>query len=89
MEEKAKLGGMTGLIVKYFSTIVERSSIFHVMKKREPRPPYTVESAATYLSLSPRTIRNLIKKRVLRTSRITRKILIPAEDVEQLVYRTS
>lgn len=58
------------------------------MKRRDPRPPYTVQSAAIYLSLSPRTIRNLIKKRVLRTSRITRKILIPAEDVENLVDST-
>jgi excisionase family DNA binding protein len=52
------------------------------------KPPYTVQSAAVYLSLPPRTIRNLIKRRMLRTSRITRKILIPAEDVENRVDST-
>ena len=57
-------------------------------RKPGPRPPYTVKTAAAYLSLSPRTIRNLIKSGTLRTSRVTRKILIPAEDVENLVDST-
>jgi len=68
--------------------MLERSSIKEQVKNQPKRPPYTVQSAAAYLSLSPRTIRNLIKKGVLRTSRITRKILIPAEDVENLVNST-
>ncbi|MEY2520559.1 MAG: Helix-turn-helix domain [Verrucomicrobiota bacterium] len=52
------------------------------------RPPYTIKSAAVYLSLSPSTIRRLIKKGVLRSSTVTQKILIPAEDVENLVEST-
>jgi excisionase family DNA binding protein len=54
-----------------------------------PRKPYTIKTAAEFLSLSTATIRRLVDKGVLRSSRITRKILIRAEDVETLVDRTS
>jgi excisionase family DNA binding protein len=56
--------------------------------RSERRPPYTIKSAAKYLSLSTITIRRLIARRVLRSSKVTRKILIPADDVENLVEST-
>jgi excisionase family DNA binding protein len=52
------------------------------------KPPYTIKSAAAYLSHSTKTVRNLIKRGVLRSSTVTRKILIPADDVEELVEST-
>lgn len=52
------------------------------------RPPYTIKAAAAYLSLSTKTISRLIKNGVLRSSTITRKTLIPAEDVENLAEST-
>ena len=51
-------------------------------------PPYTIKSAALYLSLSTKSIRNLIKRGVLRPCTVTSKILIPACDVENLVEST-
>jgi excisionase family DNA binding protein len=51
--------------------------------------PYTIKSAAAYLSLSDDTIRRLIKQRVLRVSSVVKgKLLIPASDVENLVEST-
>ncbi|MFL6519176.1 MAG: helix-turn-helix domain-containing protein [Chthoniobacterales bacterium] len=51
-------------------------------------PPYTIKTAAIYLSHSTKSIRNLIKRGVLRSSTVTSKILIPAIDVENLVEST-
>ena len=50
--------------------------------------PFTIKRASEYLDLSDDTIRRLIKQGVLRSSMITRKILIPAADVENLVEST-
>jgi excisionase family DNA binding protein len=52
------------------------------------KPPYTIKSAAVYLSHSTKSIRNLIKRGVLRSSTVTSKILIPACDVDHLVEST-
>jgi len=59
-------------------------------KFAEPRrPPYTVKRAALFLGVSVDTVRRLVKKRVLRASRIVKgTTLIPASDVENLVEST-
>ena len=49
---------------------------------------YTVQEAALYLRLSTKTIYRLIQRGVLRASTVTRKKMIPAEDVEELVAST-
>jgi excisionase family DNA binding protein len=49
---------------------------------------YTVQEAAQYLRLSTATIYSLIQRGVLRASTVTRKKMIPAEDVEKLVVST-
>lgn len=52
------------------------------------RTHYTVQEASVYLRLSTKTIYSLIKRGVLRASTVTRKKMIPAEDVEKLVETT-
>jgi excisionase family DNA binding protein len=49
---------------------------------------YTVDEAALYLRLSTKTIYSLIQRGVLRASTVTRKKMIPSEDVEKLVVST-
>jgi excisionase family DNA binding protein len=56
------------------------------MEKRSSH--YTVKEAALYLRLSTATIYSLIQRGVLRASTVTRKKMIPAEDVEKLVVTT-
>lgn len=46
---------------------------------------YSVNDAAVALSLSKRTIYNLIEDGTLRTFKIGRRTLIPADDVRALV----
>jgi len=49
---------------------------------------YTIRDAADYLGVSQDTVRRLIKRGLLRRSLALRKILIPAEDVENFVTKT-
>ena len=53
-----------------------------------PKNNYTVKEAAEYLAFSPKTIRRLIRRGVLRASKVTAKIKIPALDVEKLIEST-
>ncbi len=55
---------------------------------RLPGSPYTVREAAQYLRVSPRTIFNLLKRGLLRSTKALRHRIIPAEDVESFVMRT-
>lgn len=50
---------------------------------------YTINEAADYLNVSRDTIRRLIKRGLLRRSLALRKILIPAEDIENFLGKTS
>ena len=50
---------------------------------------YTAKEAATYLKVSERQIRNFIKRKLLRKSKVQAKTLIPGEDVETLLARTT
>jgi excisionase family DNA binding protein len=58
------------------------------VEKFSRREPYTVPEAAAYLKHSTKTIRRWIKRGLLRTSSVSRKILIVADDVERLVPQT-
>ena len=49
---------------------------------------YTIREAADYLGISQDTVRRLIKRGLLRRSLALRKILIPAEDVENFLAKT-
>jgi excisionase family DNA binding protein len=55
----------------------------------EKKQTYTIKGAAAYLGVSEDTIRRLIKRNLMRRSLALRKILIPAEDVENFVANTS
>jgi excisionase family DNA binding protein len=48
----------------------------------------TIEEAAAALHVSPRTIRRLVNRKLLRACRAVRTLLIPREDVESFVDRT-
>ncbi len=50
---------------------------------------YTTKEAAAYLRVSERQIRYFIARKLLRKSKALSKTLIPGEDVETLVVRTS
>ncbi|MEO6785874.1 MAG: helix-turn-helix domain-containing protein, partial [Chthoniobacteraceae bacterium] len=50
---------------------------------------YTAKEAAAYLKVSERQIRNFIARKLLRKSKAQAKTLIPGEDVETLLARTS
>ncbi len=50
---------------------------------------YTAREAAAYLRVSVRQIRNFIARKLLRKSKAQAKTLIPGEDVETLIARTS
>ena len=50
---------------------------------------YTAREAAAYLKVSERQIRNFIARKLLRKSKAQAKTLIPGEDVETLLARTS
>lgn len=50
---------------------------------------YTAKEAAAYLKVSERQIRNFIARKLLRKSKAQSKTLIPGEDVETLIARTS
>lgn len=59
---------------------------------QSPRPTtgaYTINEAATFLKVSPRTIRNWIGRKLLRKSKALRDVRIPAVDVETFYERTS
>jgi len=59
-----------------------------VQTEKGTSPDYTVKEAAAYLRWSTKTIYRLIKRGTLRASTVTRKKMIPAEDVEKLVGTT-
>ena len=50
---------------------------------------YTAKEAASYLKVSERQIRNFISRKLLRKSKVQAKTLIPGENVETLLVRTS
>ena len=50
---------------------------------------YTAREAAAYLKVSERQIRNFIARKLLRKSKAQSKTLIPGEDVETFLARTS
>ena len=50
---------------------------------------YTAKEAASYLKVSERQIRYFITRKLLRKSKALTKTLIPSEDVETLLARTS
>ena len=50
---------------------------------------YTAKEAASYLKVSERQIRYFITRKLLRKSKALTKTLIPGEDVETLLARTS
>ena len=50
---------------------------------------YTIKEAAAYLRVCQKTVRNLISRKLLRTSKVLRHIRIPGEDVENLFAQTS
>jgi len=50
---------------------------------------YTAKEAAVYLKVSERQIRYFIARKLLRKSKAQKRILIPGEDVETLLARTS
>ena len=53
------------------------------------RATYTTKEAAAYLKVSERQIRNFIARKLLRKSKAQAKTLIPGEDVETFLARTS
>ena len=53
------------------------------------QPTYTAKEAASHLKVSERHIRNFISRKLLRKSKVQVKTLIPGEDVETLLARTS
>ena len=50
---------------------------------------YTTKEAAAYLKVSERQIRYFIARKLLRKSKAQRRTLIPGEDVETFLARTS
>lgn len=50
---------------------------------------YTIKEACIYLRLGDTALRDLIRRKLLRKSKAVRKIIIPGEDVETFVARTS
>jgi excisionase family DNA binding protein len=50
---------------------------------------YTTKEAAAYLKVSERQIRYFIARKLLRKSKAQAKTLIPGEDVETFLARTS
>lgn len=50
---------------------------------------YTIREACAYLGMSDKSIRRLIGRKLLRTSKALAKIHIIGEDVETLFTRTS
>ena len=69
-----------------------RSSCYFKVKTERFIPQqgtYTLREAAAYLKVSERQIRNFIARKLLRKSKVQAKILIPGEDVETLLARTS
>jgi len=48
----------------------------------------TIEESAVALNVSTKTIRRLIKRRLLRSCKAVRKILIPTEDIDSFISRT-
>ena len=50
---------------------------------------YTAKEAAAYLRVSERQIRNFISRKLLRKCKAQAKTLIPGEDVETLLARTT
>jgi excisionase family DNA binding protein len=54
-----------------------------------PEPlAYTVEQAATALNISTKSVRRLLKRRLLTGSKALRKILIPREQIEEFLKAT-
>ena len=53
------------------------------------QPTHTAKEAASYLKVSERQIRNFIARKLLRKSKVQVKTLIPGEEVETLLARTS
>jgi len=49
---------------------------------------YTVAEAAVVLNVSKKTVRRFLNRGLLRTSKATRKKLIPREDIETFYERT-
>jgi excisionase family DNA binding protein len=49
---------------------------------------YTVKEAAVVLRYSEKTIRRLLDRGILRSTKATRKKLIPREDIESFFERT-
>lgn len=62
------------------------------MTKTEPVRPqkasYSIKEAMAYLGMSESTVRRLIGRRLLRTSKVLRHVKILGEDVETLFTRT-
>lgn len=48
----------------------------------------TVDQAAEALCVSTKTVRRLVNRKLLRTSKAVRKLLIPVADIESFVQRT-
>ena len=62
------------------------------MKSEYSKPEkasYTIKEARAYLSMTDKTVRRLIARGLLRTSKVLAKIHILGEDVETLFARTS
>ena len=56
---------------------------------RPQKAIYTIKEAMEYLRLGDTTVRDLIKRKLLRTSKSVRKIIIKGEDVETFIDRTT
>ena len=64
------------------------SAVLGAVKQSSAQTNYTVQEAATYLRVCEKTVRNLISRKLLRTSKVLRHIRIPGEDVENLFAST-
>ena len=53
------------------------------------KPNYTIQETAVLLHVSTDTVRRLIKRKLLRRSLAVRRILIPAEDVDNFMANTA
>lgn len=59
------------------------------MKATAPhKPAYTIKEAALYLNISTKSVRRLIERKLLRTSKALAKVMILGDDVETLYERT-
>ena len=69
----------------------KQTAAFQVKSERfiPQQGTYTAKEAAAYLKVSERQIRNFIARKLLRKSKAQAKTLIPGEDVETLLARTS